>query len=113
MEKKHMYLISFGTSSTYRYYSTADDSKGDKIIAEIKKALSEKFPSWKGLGYIEKANIHRIDPRHEAEYSKYTLLDDKTLPLLVEHLVTEARNEADVRDGILNAPDAEVNPDAL
>lgn len=101
---KDLYLISFGTSSTYRYYADHENPIKLDIADDIKKYLEEKFPDCSALKFLETPQIKRVEPEDEAKYVSYPVLDKKYLDNIEAHLEREHKVKDETEALNLNAP---------
>lgn len=110
---KELYIISFGTSSKYRFYADENDRTKMEKSADIRKYLMERFPDGGDMKFIETPDVERISSADEAKYSSYPLLDASTLSGIEKHLATEHEVVRDTDEINSDAPFDSLNPDAL
>lgn len=108
-----LYIISFGTSSDYRFFADGEDRKKLETTSAVKKYLQERFPDAGEMNFIETPVVKRIAAADESKYSSYPMLDSATLLQIEKHLATEHKvaRENDRLDS--NAPFDDLNPNAL
>lgn len=100
---KKLYLISFGSSDTFRVYADSEKEAADHATAMIKEYLGKEFPVHNSLEFIEKADIHYVDDSDAAKYAEYPELDTETLKALEKHLKTEVEAKEAVSELNSNA----------
>lgn len=109
MKGKDLYIISFGTSNEYRYYSDHMQPEAEDVAAEIKHELVKEYPSMANLHFLEKIEVHRVGKSDESKYQGYPMLDAEAIKNIETHLCVEAKNKADVQQAILNAPYSDID----
>ncbi len=105
---KDLYIISFGTSSSYRLYVGKDT-----IESEIRDYLKKTFPDGGKMRFLDSAQIKRVEPRDEEKYASYPPLDATALKTLEKHLDVEQLVKRATTELNSNAPFGALNPDAL
>ena len=110
---KNLYIISFGTSSKYRYYAEHEDPRAADAATAIREYLEKRFPGVRNLGFLSHADVTRVDSKDESEYMSYPVLDETTLKDLESHIGNEAKNKEDTAMLNKNARYDDLNPSAL
>ena len=113
MESKHLYLISFGTGSEYRYYAKSAAPVEIKTADDVKAFLKKEFPDAAGMKFIVTPDVKAIPRGDEGKYAAYPELDSVTLKDIEAHLETEHEVKRATKELNSDAPYDDINPDAL
>lgn len=116
MEKKKVYIVSFGNSDKYRYEYTmpasADELHKPNPFADIEKRLTNHLlahaPIAHDLAYYTSAKATEV--HDAARYASYPPLDENAIKTIEKVLLTEVCNQLANEKEDLNAPFAEVKP---
>lgn len=93
---KKLYLVSFGSSDTFRVYADSEKEAADNAAAIVKAYLTKEFPSAGNLKFIEHPDIHAVDESDAAKYASYPELDPENIKALEKHL----KNEVEAKEAV-------------
>lgn len=116
MEKKRLYIVSFGDSREYRYEYESDSQTGalvhsDPFAAiekELNDYLSERFPG-ETFAFFTSPRATEVDPSHESLLAAYPPLDAKAVDELKAQLAREVEQRAAVERDNSNVPSSLFN----
>lgn len=116
MEKKRLYIVSFGDSRKYRYEYEGDDRAGDLVHSdpfaavekELNDYLSARFPG-QTFAFFTTPRATEVSPSHESMFGEYPMLDAKAVGELKEQLAREVEQRAAVEHDNSNVPSSLFN----
>lgn len=119
MEKKKLYIVSFGNSDKYRYEYTvpagSDELHKPDPFAAIEKRLTDyllkEIPTAQDVAYYTSARATEV--HNDAKYASYPVLDEKAIESIEKILATEVRNQLANERFDLNAPYAKIKPKSV
>lgn len=108
--KKHLYIVTFGDSDSYRLYIPEDTPEGavrDAKVLDIEKELNDflkdKFQD-SAFTYFTTPRVREIDFSDEYEYAQYPQLDENAVAELKRKLATEVEVMEAEKELDRNAP---------
>lgn len=115
MEKKRLFIVSFGNSREYRHEVIDPGDSAtllhknplEEVETRIKEYLSLKFPG-QSLAYFESAKATEVDPNDE-RYADYPVLDEEGIEAIEKELVTEVEMRGAERMLDRDAPYSDVS----